>query len=898
MISLCITGHSAAAIAAAHAAFTAAGMTPARGLERDPHINFSTWHERVYQALEQRQSEPGEEEGNGVRDAHPANMGRLWEQLANDLFLANMDAQVWGWADAKSLGLLDFWLELDASTHFVLLVTSPEQMLAEHLGRLSREPEPSVPAQLMDRLLAQWQVAHQGMLRFALRNPKRCILVQADELPLPALAQTVKAAWPRQLKALRADHVAELEISGAANGAQAYHLLRHFATEVCAGYPQMLALKHEVESVALALSEATVPNAQDPILTSLLATVSIAHQVPALSEQIAKLQSDLEIEVNRSASALLHHVAQAQAQLLASAESFGKERAANAMAAQAQSALLSQVESDLRKELQISALLTSRRDQEELEKCAALTLVESLSAQLRDAQSQVESHSAELSQAREQLQRDAIEAVGLKSQLASAENAFSDLQAQNQADHLALTQERQEKADALAQCELETKAKFALAVQRDALAVSVSALDDKSTRLETLLRSVEDENTLLLAQLSQVQQELERYYLRNREIGSGADQWALRFRRVMARQVDGIDWESSRAELTPGKDGAQLRCYASQVAVTGKVWDALEFTARIHAGKVEYIFERSPGETGVMTRWPLSVANAAQLVVTDDQNSSNEVGASVLREIGTSDWDLVLGLPKLLGHALSQLKGPWPEGGPRLQAWLEAANATSHSFHRQPMALRFDATRLQASKILANREYLLLRVDQLSLANKRFSSFEFRFGCSLGKAGEFAQNARIEFVKGNSEAAFETWAPNVRDVEGERLDLVFVFPTSMNLKDWTALSINDRGLVLLLADQLPAMLSALILDNISLARPLAQWIDLAEKLRIFVRTRLDVMGVQQIMPDTVNKNLQQLSETSATPRPENRKIKVRSQDAHAKAMPKKHARVVAGVSKV
>ena len=47
MISLCITGQSPSAIAAANAALEAAGMAPARGLERDAHIDFSTWHERV-----------------------------------------------------------------------------------------------------------------------------------------------------------------------------------------------------------------------------------------------------------------------------------------------------------------------------------------------------------------------------------------------------------------------------------------------------------------------------------------------------------------------------------------------------------------------------------------------------------------------------------------------------------------------------------------------------------------------------------------------------------------------------------------------------------------------------------------------------------------------------------
>lgn len=147
MISLCITGHSVPAIAAAHTALVAAGMAPAKPLARDAQIRFTTWHERVYQALAQSQSEPGEDADSTDHtdsDAAPATMGRLWEQLASDLFLANMDAKIWGWADANSLGLLDFWLALDASTHFVLLATTPAQYLADQLAQLAHQPGASL----------------------------------------------------------------------------------------------------------------------------------------------------------------------------------------------------------------------------------------------------------------------------------------------------------------------------------------------------------------------------------------------------------------------------------------------------------------------------------------------------------------------------------------------------------------------------------------------------------------------------------------------------------------------------------------------------------------------------------------------------------------------------------
>jgi hypothetical protein len=108
----------------------------------------------------------------------------------------------------------------------------------------------------------------------------------------------------------------------------------------------------------------------------------------------------------------------------------------------------------------------------------------------------------------------------------------------------------------------------------------------------------------------------------------------------------------------------------------------------------------------------------------------------------------------------------------------------------------------------------------------------------------------MEFFKGSGTPTFDQWVPNAREGTDERLDLVFVFPTSMNIKDWSALSVNDRSLVLLLADQLPTMLAEMGSSNVHTTRPMSDWIALAEKLRGFVRARLDVTGVQK-QPDAL-----------------------------------------------
>jgi hypothetical protein len=732
MISLCITGQSANAIEAARAALEAAGMAPARGLERDAHINFNTWHERVYQALEQSQYELGDDDDGGGQAVGAVTMGRLWEQLANDLFLANIDAKVWGWADVKSLGLLDFWLELDHSVHFVLIATSPEQHLAEHFAQLALQSDRNLQELSVASLLDEWQQTHQTMLRFALHHPKRCVLLLA-ELPLAdaELVGAVKASWARKLNALR-NGPAATDTGYGTHSTTA--LLRHFASQLCQAYPPAISLHHEVASVALTLQPpASEFGAGDLPLHSLLTAVDHSYRLP-----------------------------------------------------------------DLERQAQEAALLQPRLEAAE-EECELLLV--------------------QLHQVQEELERY---------YLRNAEHE-AQLQAQLQAQEHASQQND------------------AIAHERDALVAAREADAQAVAEARERALAADQENEILLSQLHQVQEELERYYLRNKELDAVATQASQRFRRVLSHQPDGIDWESVQVQVEPGSDGAQLRCRATQVAVSAKEWDSLEFVAHIHNGALAFSFTRGQGQPEVLTHWPRSAAVADRITVTVSPDAVDEEGNSLLKEISTSDWDLLRGLSRMLAQALQQSKGSLHQGAPVNQAWLDAARATLPALQRQSLVLRVDTLHLMANRVLAGREYLVLRAEQLSLANKRFSGLDFRLGCNTGPKGEFGQNARLEFFQGSAPGTFDHWAPNVKDPAGDRLDLVFVFPTSMNLKDWSVLSMNDRGLVLLMVDQLPTLLADMQTDNVRLTRRLDDWLALANNLRSFARQRLDVTGVQQNM---------------------------------------------------
>ena len=154
MTPICITGNQQAAQPALEALKTA-GLPQAKALARDPSMTFHRWH-------------------NMVNNQGQAKPGRIWDQLAAELIIANIDQNVWAWAEHQSLPLLDFWAQLDPSIRFLLIAQTPGQAL---LSQTQLNPT----AQTED-ILMQWMAEHQRMLNFSLRHPDRSIIVWSQSV--------------------------------------------------------------------------------------------------------------------------------------------------------------------------------------------------------------------------------------------------------------------------------------------------------------------------------------------------------------------------------------------------------------------------------------------------------------------------------------------------------------------------------------------------------------------------------------------------------------------------------------------------------------------------------------------------------------------------------------------
>jgi hypothetical protein len=125
-------------------------------------------HDKIYKAYDF--------DSSGLTITTSISPDKVWQDLAIDVFVGNLEQKHWGWEDARTVWLLDFWKELDSHVNFVLVYSAPEFVLGKALcNRQATFDE-------IDWVLASWMTYHTEILRFYNRNPERCLLVNAEAI--------------------------------------------------------------------------------------------------------------------------------------------------------------------------------------------------------------------------------------------------------------------------------------------------------------------------------------------------------------------------------------------------------------------------------------------------------------------------------------------------------------------------------------------------------------------------------------------------------------------------------------------------------------------------------------------------------------------------------------------
>ena len=412
----------------------------------------------------------------------------VWQGMVLDLMLANLQHPLWGWADPHSIQLLEYWKAQDPQVVFVLVYDAPHTALT----RLSLE-DAAAPAEVLQQRLQTWVAYNSALLQFYLRNPQRCVLVHASE---------AEPSAQRYVQLINSRIDAPLQLSTPDQEPQLLHPTDSATNEKSAVTAAPAAPEH---STLLTQPVQNFTNSQQAhmLLAQLLETypqaqtlyeeLQAAATLPRNNPQMLGWNGDAQ---SRFAAwqefVQLHQLSRAShAELLKKQEQFTQAQQALEADFSKIKALLA-AEQSRKNELQVLLQQSSQKHQESTEEN------ELLLTQLHQVQEELERHyldGQKLKQSLEAAQAQAKQLPTVQAELKKTQETLKT--AQGKANELPKVQEKLK----------ETQAALQAAQAQKAAAPS---------------QELKEENELLLLQLHQVQEELERYYLENQKLKIGS----------------------------------------------------------------------------------------------------------------------------------------------------------------------------------------------------------------------------------------------------------------------------------------------------------------------------------------------------------------------------------------
>ena len=259
---------------------------------------------------EELQAKLAKTTGRAANEFKPFEPGRVWQELAVDLFVANMDVPAWGWSDSATVRLLDFWRKFDPSTRFVLVYCPPEFAVGKFF--LGRE----MTKDALDEVTADWSAYGKAILRFYKKYKGRCELVNvvgAVASPVQLLEQLCER-WtlPLRLPVEYADHrrsidtvAASLARSALRNCTEVFALYLELEAAATFGGAAASATEEQTawnefaaERRALANTDARANQLEQQLTKEARTTLNLKAKLEQCKEQIAQLTIDRDAHCN------------------------------------------------------------------------------------------------------------------------------------------------------------------------------------------------------------------------------------------------------------------------------------------------------------------------------------------------------------------------------------------------------------------------------------------------------------------------------------------------------------------------------------------------------------------------------------------------------------------------
>lgn len=300
-----------------------------------------------------------------------------------------------------------------------------------------------------------------------------------------------------------------------------------------------------------------------------------------------------------------------------------------------------------------------------------------------------------------------------------------------------------------------------------------------SEALDARLKTLTQEYDLLLVQLHQVQEELERYYLAWQELDAGA-----------AAAADGVaPLRIERVELGSERDTPphrELGFVLHGVQAGDRLLQRVEARLVEHHGRPGLAFFESEGVPTPLMAWRAEGSEgerAYMLLVPTD-----EAARRVLQGLGTGDWQFVEGVAAAIARALEAA-----DAAPAAR-WRVVATRLRRQLAELPERLRFDGLEVVAAKA----GVLDADFEQVSFGSRRVARLRLRW------RPQATDGTALELLapEAPGEApALAAWPVD----EGGAWCARWPVPSGSAGQGWRALGRTDRELLLGLLDALPAV---------------------------------------------------------------------------------------------
>ena len=106
-----------------------------------------------------------------LRHFEQLEAGEIWNELALDLLLANVEQAFWGWSDPQTIVLLDYWRKVEPQLKFLLLYDKPEVIFSRIFNKKQINQED------LEAAICYWNDFYEEILTFYHRHQDNCLLV-------------------------------------------------------------------------------------------------------------------------------------------------------------------------------------------------------------------------------------------------------------------------------------------------------------------------------------------------------------------------------------------------------------------------------------------------------------------------------------------------------------------------------------------------------------------------------------------------------------------------------------------------------------------------------------------------------------------------------------------------